>query len=257
MNKRQRKRKEKQARQQRAEDSVAAASAKKEIGEHKLKTEETNRTEHSADHQGQTPMSYKEWFHHIPNWAMAMFTAVLTIIAAVQACLISNQTDTMKKDQRPWIKMTNIPVSNTMNENTTIIGHLQLINSGKTPAKNVVVKISVQKFAKDHVPNCSYTLPQPNAVFGVLYPNAPTGAVESPPYGVQTKPGEFEPFGLDDMKKFANWDLYYVVCAEATYTDFFHRGHVTHFCEWSAANSPTPREFSARACTEYNSVDDN
>ena len=77
------------------------------------------------------------------NSVIALFTALIFGIGVMQAVLLSNQLDDMRKDQRPWIKVTVDP-NTTVRPYLAIVEHFHLINSGKTPAKGTVAEAEIE-----------------------------------------------------------------------------------------------------------------
>jgi len=269
MNKRQRKRKEKEARRKRSKESRDIAPTKHEVENDKLQTEDSSKGQDHTDHEGQFPMNFKEWMSHahIPNWVVAVFTGALTVIAGVQACLVSNQTDAMRKDQRPWIKIGNPGNMFSISEGAVVLGTIQPLNSGKTPAKHVQAEVMVREVG-DNDPVIDYSIPHFHGTTGLLYPNVAVNDFDAIRVGT-VKPGstgehpEIEPLPPENWKRYSDGTAFYVLYGKISYFDFFKVEHWTHFCAWYASSAfyaarrgkdPPP---SVIACTDYNDVDDN
>jgi hypothetical protein len=196
------------------------------------------------------------------DWCIATFTLALTVVAIYQLVVTSGQLDTMRKDQRPWLKISIYTPPNSVQENAIVIGTASLLNSGKTPAKNVLLDMAVQKLRSQEEPTLDFPQYHPTSSYGVIYPNDPqTAANESLPYGIYKQTAkaipEYEPVTKDDFDNFRAGNLYYVVYGKVRYTDFFHTEHWTHFCNWVTAVSPVSRVYQAQKCTAYNDIDNN
>lgn len=125
------------------------------------------------------------------DWCIAAFTLVLTVVAIYQVVVTNGQLDTMRKDQRPWIKVNDPTSGITIATNATVLGTLKLVNSGKTPAKTMEIEVVAQKLDKDEDPVLDYSPGHITAATGTLYPNEPT-PLETALFGIINSAGQFQ-----------------------------------------------------------------
>jgi hypothetical protein len=162
------------------------------------------------------------------------------------------QLDSMRKDERPWIKVTThsivpakpggrVPVDKTAPINTPF----EYINIGKLPAKNVDVEIFIEVVKNGEEPLLNKGNFLEGSTVGIIFPNDPQN----------TSPGRPYILAEGAWEDFAAGRSFLVVYGQATYKDVFSTSHWTNFCGYAAARTDIP--FSARKCTDYNSTDDN
>jgi hypothetical protein len=191
--------------------------------------------------------------------AAALFISVLALCAAFWQGCISRQT--MRIDERPWLKI--IPQMDVRGpqEGMAQLGTIKLLNSGKTPAKNIFVDVDIEKLPSNNNPSLDYNNPHVIAKTGMLYPGQETTPVDFIPVGTLRDLQMFYliPINSDEMRRFSLGEMVFVVYVKASYTDFFHVEHWTHFCTWIANETVTkePRQHNVNDCTEYNDTDNN
>jgi hypothetical protein len=190
------------------------------------------------------------------DWCIAAFTLVLAVAAIYQFIIMDAQLDTMRKDQRPWLKVSLAPFG--MQALAPIGGTVQLMNSGKTPARGIVHgDFVVEKVKNGEKPKLDYPAPHVTFTVGMIAPNDPMepipvdrrrfaadGSNESDPI---TQPE------LDDLK---HSKIFFVVYGTVYYSDFFGSSHWTKFCTYVVAPD-TSGSVTAQKCTDYADVDKN
>src|SRR5229473_433725 len=101
-------------------------------------------------HSGSYAKEYSKrpwWFQQtdpvakFTGW-VAIYTLALAIVASLQTCVLNNQLEEARVDQRPWISFSAIPVTNLTYERGAAHLALQTIvkNVGHLPAQYVYVK---------------------------------------------------------------------------------------------------------------------
>jgi hypothetical protein len=194
----------------------------------------------------------REWLKRettFTNSTIAFFTALIFGIGVMQARLISGQLDDMRKDQRPWIKVT-VDHDILIQPSAGVATHLHLINSGKTPAKNTVTDAKIDIVKNGEQPKIRINRPYNEIISALVFPNDPadfpvymSGSMSQPEY--------------DDFTARRNFLIIY---ARVSYTDFFGIRHWTQFCQAvTTENAPAtaPGTTTSQSCTEYNDVDEN
>lgn len=189
------------------------------------------------------------------DYVIALFTAVLAIVAVIQTFILNKQVDGMRKDQRPWVSVdVKVP---SLKASQPVLADITFVNSGKSPARRVYADIVI-KFVKNGVPpTIDYETQRLFMQTGVIYPNAPMETAYAMAEPHQTVEHIATPEEVDSFYKGESLMLTY---GRVTYTDFFRIQHWSHFCTWTAGASASPNiisRFSARPCTEYVDLDDN
>jgi hypothetical protein len=108
--------------------------------------------------------SFTDWLHAVSTAALAVAT-IYTIV------IIGGQLDVMRKDQRPWIKLTfdNFAVQ----VQSPLGGNLHTVNYGKTVAKNITGKVAIEEVRNGEQPRMDYGNAWVSFTTGALYPNDP------------------------------------------------------------------------------------
>lgn len=191
------------------------------------------------------PMGFQEAVKRssVTDWCITAFTLVLSVVAVYQYFVMGNQLDTMKKDQRPWLRVT-LDLRPTVDPKAPkIFGIVRLLNSGKTPAKVPVTALFTEKVSNGDQPK----LPQSGYGFsnttGIIYPNDPV-----PIPGVT-----FYSLSSTEYDDFVNGRIFFVIYGVTTYQDFFGTAHWSKFCQ---AETGSLGGFTAKKCTDYNDADD-
>jgi hypothetical protein len=256
------KRKRERARQKAEEEVNDIGLSNSEAVAPEKQPEPTKKSNAKGGDKKEIPMGFSEAVKRssFTDWCIAAFTLVLSVVAIYQYIVMGGQLDTMRKDQRPWLKVVSTADYTKIVENATVMGTTQVFNFGKTPAKNVFVEIAVERLQKDESPKLADDVLAMTAKEGVIFPNATDR--DPIPFGIvkdATQRSDFEPISKDDARKFAAGELFYVIYGRAVYTDFFKTQHWTQFCRW-LATPPPPQEqtrtFTAARCIKYNDLDD-
>jgi uncharacterized repeat protein (TIGR01451 family) len=209
----------------------------------------------------------KDWARQessITDWCIAVFTLVLAGASIYQFVVIGRQLDVMRKDQRAWLKVGAQPDTfgaETAHWNITtgqpVTYPLQVINVGKTPARNVVMNIfmdivdSSQEPPLDRVEGAKAGSPYPFAriTAGIVFPNSNFKQLV-----VRPMKGDGPLVATDsEVSAIRDGKAYLAVYGIITYDDVFKTHHWTRFCEWDGLNGT----FHTERCTKYNNVDDN
>jgi hypothetical protein len=204
---------------------------------------------------------FVEWAKHDKNftdWCVAAFTFVLAVAAIYQFSIMNGQLDSMRKDQRAWVTVSVGDPQFTKDGasgNMTVSVPAVVTNSGKTPARQSSTDIVVDTVENGQSPTFAFDdVPRTWSTIGVILPNAPF-KVDAPMLRSLVK-GHPEPRVLStaDYQELVDGKDYIVICARSTYVDIFGKAHWHHFC---AFNSPSTKGtlVTARACTNYNDVD--
>lgn len=271
MNKRQRKRKEKAARKRKAEQSTNVPASPDVIGNHKFDQEYPHRGQNNTDSKGNIPVSFKEWATN-PNWSMVIFTAVLTVIAGIQAYLIHSQTETMRKEQRPWVSIPrhNIPFP-TPQIHSDLAQELSVLNIGKTVARDVHTSFVVRLIPKGESPDFSYTDPDhppEESELGAIFPDDTELSIRVAKVSFEDRPDRFGkmrrgkytvPLSQGEYDSLTSFDDYIVVYGTVTYGDAMGiTTHWTHYCRAAFAvpiGTSIPPSAASRECVRYNDAD--
>jgi hypothetical protein len=201
----------------------------------------------------------KEIAHNVPapqNWIarLTLFISVLVLVAYfVQACYMRRA---MRVDQRAWVSIP-FPSSFPLN-GTTIPVITQIINSGKTPAKGLLVDVFASIFTKDDKPAVGdFSVGHPHERLhapGVVFPRDPVPVNIS--VGTYLPEGGERATVPDDALRqdIANGTRYILFFGRATYSDVFGVEHYTQFCTGSGSGIPSD---TLKSCLSYNDVDPN
>jgi hypothetical protein len=182
------------------------------------------------------------------------FTGVLAAAAIYQFIIMGGQLDVMRKDQRPWIKLT-FDRLNVKGVGSPIGGFLRANNDGKTPAKQYAGKCAMEKVRIGDQPKLDYG----NAVNftgGTIFPNDPQARacnIQQTIYHPTGPADEAVILTKTDSEDYANGRIVFVAYGSVSYSDFFHVQHWTKYCAFFAM----PEEVTVQNCTDYNDVDNN
>jgi hypothetical protein len=204
---------------------------------------------------------FKNWVcesSSFTDWCVAFFTSILTFVAIYQFIITSRQLNVMRKDLRAWIQVTlKSDVAPAVNVAPSAV--IVVNNTGKTPATGYTGRFYVDVFPNGPDPQFGT---QPGVHIrmtgGAVFPNGP---VEAPAVRVMPKGGGFPnegevlPLTEEEMAALNDGKSWIAVYGSVEYEDTFHTKHWTRFCFWKGLILGAP--YSAKACTAYNSVDDN
>jgi hypothetical protein len=218
---------------------------------------------------------------HVDSSAAATSNSLQKLVAAQDASLqvlhaqataaqenvkaIQRQT---RQDQRPWLALTmDWPsVKNEkgeivakvvqVTENQALAVPMQLINSGKTAARQVQANIFVEVVKATEGPHLNGNSPAWHFFAGIIVPNTPSRF-----FAYRQLPDKAGLEAMSNLTAAENQELsagrvYLAVYGEMTYRDVFDVAHWTKFCGWVPLNL-TPRYYNSKSCSDYNSVDNN
>ena len=193
------------------------------------------------------------------DWLLAIFTAALAGATIYTIIIIGGQLDVMRKDQRPWIKMTFD--SFAVQAQSAIGGNLHQVNYGKTVAKNIAGKFAIEEVKNGEQPRMDYGNAWVSFTTGALFPNDPqVRGVPMQKVAQHLPSGDtYEAVVLSQTEydDFMNGKIFFAAYGIISYSDFFRIEHWTKYCTFLyPANGPS-RTFTAKTCTDYNDVDDN
>src|ERR1700687_3503848 len=163
----------------------------------------------------------------------AILVSLVALVAYFTQAYYMRQA--MRVDQRAWISMP-FPNSFPMN-GTSIPAVTQIINSGKTPAKGLVVDIFASVLNKDDKPTVGdFSVGHPHERLhapGVIFPHDPTP--------VNVSVGTYLPEGGEEAtvpnealrQDIASGKRFILFYGRATYLDVFEVQHYTQFCTGS------------------------
>jgi hypothetical protein len=195
------------------------------------------------------PLSDRVKQYGITDWLLAIFTLALVGTSVYQMVILGGQLDTMRKDQRAWVYVTEksppVPIVGT-----APFVDLSINNAGKTPATNVVGQFYIEVVPNGQNPRFEQNIMHTLFSTGAIIPNAPHDG-----HIVRKKVAADEADPLLESEKAAliTGKAWIAVHGSVYYDDTFHTRHYTKFCTWSNFANGT---YTAEACTRYNSVGD-
>jgi hypothetical protein len=189
------------------------------------------------------------------DWCMAAFTLVLAAFAIFQFFILRGQLDTMKKDQRPWVKVSFEPAP--IQPLAPIGGTVRLVNNGKTPARNVWFEAEVVRVQNGEQPTFDYPKPYARVYPGIFFPSDPENGIPvSRLRSAADKSTVLDPLTQSEVDDFNKLAVFFVVYGTVHYTDFFNSDHWTKFC-WPIYAAHTSGTLTFKACTDYGDIDSN
>lgn len=250
----------KQRAQQRAQQRVEQAMLL-ENGkiEDKSEAESTaERTNGGSDNKNPRRKDFMRWIKEkssFTDWCLVFFTGVLAVAAIYQFWILNGQLDAMRKDQRPWIKMTF--GINELRIQSPISGTAHIVNEGKTPAREIYARVVIEEVQNGKEPKLDYNAPHGGATTGTLFPNEPPE-----PFTVMKRrissngTPEDDIFTQTKSDDFVNGRIFYVMYGTIFYTDFFGTKHWTKQCSFHVVPGFVGT-FTAQKCTNYGDIDNN
>jgi hypothetical protein len=188
-------------------------------------------------------------------WLEVGGLAVLVFYTTFAALQWSAMRQTVRVDQRPWIKITETFEPIQAFNNVTV--HLQFVNYGKTPAQTIEAKFAIKKVKNGETPLLEFPHPHLGMTGGIIFPNTPNTQTFSMLHPDSTVSNlMFYSLTQQDFLDYQEQKAFFIVFAEAKYLDFFHIEHVTRFCDYITSNKPGGF-VTAMPCTDYNGVDNN
>jgi hypothetical protein len=206
--------------------------------------------------------------------ATVILTAIIAGAALVSAWIFNGQLTEggkqtaaverqMRQDQRAWVYIEN-SVFTGWKENIPVIVHFNLVNRGKTPAKQIKANFILEKLSADTIPTFTYEgRPRFAPQTGILVP----GFVDPKPFEVQSARWGSDSMGQvtqpwllskTDVEELNHGRAWVVLYGEIRYNDIFGTPHWIKLCEWTSGRVDLVRSSApAKACIDYNDADDN
>jgi uncharacterized repeat protein (TIGR01451 family) len=230
-----------------------------------ISADQNPKTTETPDRKGydeeETMMGFREFLKRpsITDWCITAFTCVLAVVAFYQFTVTGGQLDVMRIDQRAWLQFEAAPTK-TGDANVTwqivsgqpVTYPLRVVNTGKTPAKNIILKVFVdiidanQEPPLDHV-DATSGYPHSRITSAIVFPNSDFKETVFRPSDNSSPRLATD----DEVKAVREGRAYLAVYGIITYDDVFRIHRWTRFCEWIA----TGGHFQASGCTRYNAVD--
>lgn len=195
----------------------------------------------------------------IAGIAIALALVILTLLTLKQ---IKRQADLAQKqltesialfrtDERAWMGFSFMGGNLGLTIGQSFLVPTELLNSGKTPARQIMGDIVVRVIAKGETLDFDYTPGHGNTAYqinaGTIFPNGTIKeSFEGLVHGrkealILTKPI------LDDI---IGLRAFIVVYGDITYIDIFGASHWTHYCRYVTAPA-----LISEQCTKYNDTD--
>jgi hypothetical protein len=219
---------------------------------------------HPVSHKKERLVRFRESVKRssFTDWCIAAFTLVLSVVAIYQYVVLGGQLDVMRKDQRPWMKLSFDNFK--LQINSPIGGNFHMVNNGKTVAKNIEGKFVIEKVLNGQQPRLDYGDAWISFTGGTIFPNEPEVRGMAMQHLVQKLGGSsYEPTVLSqsDFDDFVAGNIFFVAYAKVSYSDFFGVRHWTQFCSFETPSASSPgnetKTVTAKNCTDYNDIDDN
>jgi hypothetical protein len=196
--------------------------------------------------------------------ATVILTAAIAVFAGWSAYLFDGQLQEMHKatitadknfriDERAWIgfSLASDPVTFTFGK--PFLVPAEVLNTGKTPAKDLEGNVAVRIVEKDRPIDFSYAPGHANfrVQGGTIFPG---GKIIESFEGIQHGEENAEPIIITKAigQEIIDGQLFVIIHGRITYQDEFGTEHWTTFCR----NVSDPSAIS-EDCTRYNSTDDN
>jgi hypothetical protein len=191
---------------------------------------------------------------------IAIFTGVLAAAAIYQFIIMNGQLDVMRKDQRAWVKFEQAKeagdqVTSQFTTGEPLSFPVRFVNTGKTPANHVQVKVFVSLITAGTEPPLedpdSGIIPwyiSLSAQSGIIFPESDIKNVATR----TTKDGGSFPLTEAEFNAIRDGTSYLAAWGTVTYDDVFQVPHWTKFCYWISSKS-----HKSERCSQYNSVDSN
>lgn len=176
---------------------------------------------------------------------MAAFTCILAGVGIGTMCILKNQLEEMKQDQRAWMGGGDYTYSIT--DSGPISSTAMVLNFGKTPALDILHRITGTTKPNGYILTDSdiiYPVDLPTLKSGTLFPNQhiPLNA-GGPPMDPEKQKIWFNNVARGD------WIQYFF--GDIRYKDIFGKDHWTHFC-----TQYVPVTKGGTPCAIYNDTDD-
>jgi hypothetical protein len=206
----------------------------------------------------------------LTDWIIGVFTAVLTVVAILQCCLLGRQAKIMSADERGRIILKIEQVDKSGKKQVSLSPYLAvpvlMVNTGKTPVRTVIGTFNAEIVKNGEMPKFDlfkeYPDVQPTIVMGSLHPSdeIPSAIARATPEKtvkqglsrqvdlVNTTPAE-----LTDLNNGTSWVAFF---GRVEYDDEFGTHHWTEVCGWYTPVVKT-MAFRSLACVAANDEDTN
>jgi hypothetical protein len=166
---------------------------------------------------------------------------------------VTNADKSFKQDERAWMAFKFVEGSITFTINKSFLVPTELLNTGKTPAKNVHGNIMVGVFEKGEPLDFSYSAGHANykVQAGTIFPS---GKIVESFEGIKHGQERTEPiiFTVPLKNDLFSAKSFIVVHGRIDYKDIFGIEHWTTYCRYVLHP-----ELISEECTRYNDTDDN
>jgi hypothetical protein len=195
----------------------------------------------------------------------------LVAVGIIAACIYGNQLGEMRKttkatqqsvtdaqlnfrrDERAWMGFSFVPGTITFTVGKSFFVPTLLINTGKTPAKNVEGNIVVGIFERGKPLDFAYTSGHTNyrIAAGTIFPN---GSITESFQAIRHGETSAEAIVIDKplLGELLNSTKLVIVHGKVTYEDIFGVQHWTRYCRVVSNPSLIPND-----CMRYNETDEN
>lgn len=186
---------------------------------------------------------------------LGLFT--YTTFAALQWCAANRANEiaaaNFQRDERAWMAFKFMEGGITFTLQKSFLVPTQLVNTGKTPAKNVRGNIVVDVFRKGEPLNFTYTAGHAHYAIqaGTIFPS---GGITESFEAIKHGQDKAEPiiFTVPLKDELFNAQAFLVVHGRIEYRDIFGAEHWTTYCRYVLHP-----ELISSECTRYNNTDDN
>lgn len=193
----------------------------------------------------------------ISDWWVAIGTCVLAVFAMGSFIQLWIQLNDARKvfnvNQRPWVE---IHKNGDWFANVgQPIGYpIQVLNSGKSPAKKILALVFIELVTNGSSPRLTDYSPKGGSSekAGVMFPS---GNINFMSYRIDDVRGVPQPLSLEEQNGLSQGKTYLVVYGHVQYFDSTGIYHWTQFCDWKGFNEFVT--YSAQGCTAYNDTDNN
>ena len=166
---------------------------------------------------------------------------------------VTNADSNFRQDERAWMAFKFMEGNLTLTIGKSFLVPTELVNTGKTPAKNVHGNIVVGVFKKGETLDFTYTLGHANYGIraGTIFP---TGKIMESFEGIKHGRKQAEPiiFTAPLKDELFNAHSFIIVHGKIIYDDIFGIEHWTTYCRYVLHP-----ELISEQCTRYNDTDDN
>jgi hypothetical protein len=214
---------------------------------HKIHEDSANNVQESANEKAaRVTASATKW--------IAFFTFFLAAAATYQFIILDRQLDTMRKDQRPWLKLDFTLNDLTVGQPATATMHI--VNNGKTPARVVWGDMAIERVKNGESARLNYPLPHSRFTTGLIFPGVPVDAPITMLRNSETGIPEGDILMHSELDDFQHFRIFFVAYATVHYKDFFGVDHWTKLCAVEAPAN-VPGTFTGKNCTDYGDIDAN